>query len=93
MDREEDATDFTGADWDLLPEAGGRALLEGVLVAARLMAAIAAAEAAPVWFDTFAQALAGDNCLEEARFAGVHVWSLGKRCCGQNCCLQDWVQL
>ncbi len=86
FDRDEDAA---GAADCVFVGAGARPLDGGVAVA-RLSAATAAAEAALVWFDTFAQVFAGD-CFEDARFA-AHVWSLGKRCWGQNCCLQDWTE-
>lgn len=51
----------------------------------RLTAAAAAAPAAEVCEDKFANGWDLEVDLEAVTLE--HVWSAGKRCCGQNCCL------
>lgn len=53
---------------------------------ARCMAATAAALAVEAWDETDCKALA-ELEADLAEAFGVQVWEVGKRCCGQNCCL------
>ena len=90
LEREEDPDDFgaggpVGFGWT---RAG---MEEGAFAAARLIAAMAAADAALVWLDTFdAHAFTEGASLDAVCGGPAHAWSLGKRCEGQNCCLHDW---
>ena len=98
----ENGLDREDEELALLSEVGGCGLggtrargtvrAEAVLVedaAARLIAAMAAADAALVWCCTFAQAFPPPCWLEADPFVAEHEWSFGNRWSGQNCCLHD----
>ena len=67
MGLEEDATGLAGAEVCGLPVACGR-LDDGLfaVAAARFTAAMAAADAALVWFETFDHAVVAGDCFEDA---------------------------
>ena len=83
-DEEAELAAFTGTGAGLF-EGAVRGLLAAAaaLFIERLIAAIAAAPAAEVcWVTLFT--------VEGFTLAPVQSWSVGKRCCGQNCCLHDY---
>lgn len=62
------------------------AVADELLFMARLIAAIAAVVAGAERDEGVDVPLKSVNALEDEADA-AHLWSLGKRCCGQNCCL------